>query len=100
MTFYKNRKSNKEAKRSHYVTLSLDICKKEKLMDTYHFVFSLAESNALGSFVYIEKRPHTMARAVVKVQPQIPQWQARDAVKAGAQGTLGENQTVQANVTL
>ena len=66
MTF-QIRKSNKDAKRSHYTTLSLDICKKKKLMDTYHFVFSLAKSNALGSFVYIEKRPHTMARAVIKV---------------------------------
>ena len=58
---------------------------------TYHFVLSLAESNALGSFVHIEKRPHTMTGAVVKVQTQIPQRQTRDAVKAGAQSSLGKH---------
>ncbi len=64
------------------------------LKDTYHFVLPLAETNSLGPFVYIEKRPHPVAGAVVKVQTEFPQRQARDAVKAGAQSPFWEDQAV------
>ena len=49
---------------------------------TYHFVFLLAESNALWALVHIQIGPHSMPSAVVVVQTVLPQRQTCNAIEA------------------
>lgn len=66
----------------------------------HHFVLLLAEADALGPLVHVEEGAHAVARAVVVVQAQLPQRQARHAVEAGAQGALWQHQPVEGDVAL
>ena len=67
---------------------------------SYHFILFLSETNALRAFMDVQIWSHSMAGAVVIVEPKLPQRHASHWVKARAEGSLWNHKLIQRDMTL